>query len=287
MLEDRWLPSTLTVTSTADSGAGSLRANIAAANPGDTINFASSLNGQTIQLSSGELDITKNLTIQGPGAGLLTISGSYNPVSLTGFRAFEVDGVTATIAGLTISNGYAPPYGLGAGGGGGILNYGGDLTVNSCTIANDAAAFGGGICNEHYGTLTMNGCTLTGNQFTHREGQMGGGGLYNAYVCSATVTGCTFSGNHGPRFSGTSDADGSYGDGGGIYNGGWMTLSASTVTNNTPYKYGGGIYEDSSAHLSILNKSVVSNNHPVGDLFIHGGSVTISSDSHVGVIVHG
>src|SRR6516162_8242272 len=67
-LEDRCVPSTLTVTSTADSGPGTLRADIAAAQPGDTIVFSPSLAGQTITLTSGELVVNKSLTIQGPGA---------------------------------------------------------------------------------------------------------------------------------------------------------------------------------------------------------------------------
>ena len=75
MLERRDVPSTLTVTNNLDSAAGSLRAEVAAANPGDTINFAPSLNGQTITLSSGELLLNKSLTIDGPGAGQLAISG--------------------------------------------------------------------------------------------------------------------------------------------------------------------------------------------------------------------
>src|SRR5262245_34379656 len=65
-LEDRWVPSTLTVTTTADGGAvpGSLRTEIKAAKSGDTINFAPSLfnNGpQTITLTKGELLINNNL----------------------------------------------------------------------------------------------------------------------------------------------------------------------------------------------------------------------------------
>src|SRR5262245_1671150 len=68
-LEDRWLPSTLTVTNNLDSGPGSLRAEIAAAHAGDTIIFDPSLNGQTIALDSNELRITRSLTIRGPGAG--------------------------------------------------------------------------------------------------------------------------------------------------------------------------------------------------------------------------
>ena len=53
----RDLLSTLTVTNILDSGAGSLRAEIAAARAGDTIVFAPILDGQTITLTSGELDV--------------------------------------------------------------------------------------------------------------------------------------------------------------------------------------------------------------------------------------
>src|SRR5215469_13265088 len=75
-LEDRWLPSTLTVTSPKDHGPGTLRGEIAAAKANDVIVFSRKMDGQTITLTGGELDITKNLTIQGPGAGQLKISGN-------------------------------------------------------------------------------------------------------------------------------------------------------------------------------------------------------------------
>ncbi len=70
---------TLTVTTTADSGAGSLRDAIAAAGNGDTIQFDAALNGQTINLTSGELVIDKNITISGPGPNLLTVAKASNP----------------------------------------------------------------------------------------------------------------------------------------------------------------------------------------------------------------
>src|SRR5262249_13635348 len=76
-LEARALPSTLTVLNALDSGAGSLRDAIKNANSGDTIVFASGLNGQTITLTSGELAISKSLDIEGSGAGLLAISGNH------------------------------------------------------------------------------------------------------------------------------------------------------------------------------------------------------------------
>src|SRR5262249_51267624 len=74
-LEERALPSTLTVFNNDDSGPGSLRAAIGAAAAGDTIIFDNGLKGQTITLTGGELDITKDLTIVGLGAGKLTVSG--------------------------------------------------------------------------------------------------------------------------------------------------------------------------------------------------------------------
>src|SRR5947207_9959116 len=58
------------VTTTADGGAGSLRAAIAGAVAGETITFA--VTG-TIALTSGELLINKNLIVSGPGAGSLTV----------------------------------------------------------------------------------------------------------------------------------------------------------------------------------------------------------------------
>jgi hypothetical protein len=65
-LEERDVPTTLTVTSPLDDGsAGTLRADIITANSGDTIEFASTLAGQTIGLVQGDLFINKNLTIQG------------------------------------------------------------------------------------------------------------------------------------------------------------------------------------------------------------------------------
>src|SRR5262245_39364060 len=76
-LEDRTLLSTLTVLNNADSGAGSLRDTLAAAQSGDTIVFDPSLTRETITLSSGPLAITSNLTIDGLGADLLALSGNH------------------------------------------------------------------------------------------------------------------------------------------------------------------------------------------------------------------
>jgi hypothetical protein len=123
------VPSTLTVLNNLDSGSGSLRADIAAAHNGDTIVFAPSLDGQTITLTSGELLIKRNLTIAGPGAGNLTISGN------NASRVFEVaQKESVTLSGLTISNGAAQ-----SSEGGGILNSG-MLTVSNSTLSGNSAS---------------------------------------------------------------------------------------------------------------------------------------------------
>jgi hypothetical protein len=68
----------VTVMNINDSGAGSLREAVNSAVSGSTINFGSALMGQTITLTTGQIDITKDLTISGPGMANLTISGNNN-----------------------------------------------------------------------------------------------------------------------------------------------------------------------------------------------------------------
>jgi hypothetical protein len=93
------------VTTNADNGTGSLRQAIADACPGSTITFAKTV-VSPITLAS-ELSIDETLSIQGPGASLLTISGN-NSV-----RVFNIGSVTpavsVTLSGLTLSNGKARP----------------------------------------------------------------------------------------------------------------------------------------------------------------------------------
>src|SRR5262245_9205666 len=94
---------TITVTTINDNGSGSLRQALADAVNGDTINFNSSLNGQTITLTSGELLLDKHITISGPGANRLAVDA--NQAS----RVFRiVSGRDVTLSGMTVTNGSAP-----------------------------------------------------------------------------------------------------------------------------------------------------------------------------------
>ena len=114
MLEDRYLLST--ATNLNDAGPGSLREAIALTPAGGTVDFQPGLSG-TITLTTGELAINKDMTIVGPGAGVITVSGN------NASRVFMIEPVVnVSLSGLTIAGGRAPN-------GGGISNAGGMLTV--------------------------------------------------------------------------------------------------------------------------------------------------------------
>jgi hypothetical protein len=148
------------VTNDGDSGAGTLRQAVIDACAGSTITFANNVTGP-IFLQDGQITIDKHLTIQGPGADVLTVQ-NVAPRSATS-RVFLVNpGVTTTIAGLTITGGNNP------GGGGGIFNNGA-LTVTNSTISNNTAGNfegtigGGGIYNNNDGTVILTNSTITNN----------------------------------------------------------------------------------------------------------------------------
>jgi hypothetical protein len=143
-LEERALLSTLTVTNDADSGTGSLRAAIAAVNSGDTIKFAPSAFG-TITLTSGSLVVPNiDLSIDGPGANKLTISGNDT------YTVFELGVVpygtqtpsSMTISGLTIANGNASTNDIGGSGGG--IAEAVNLTLADSVLENNQAPTGSG-----------------------------------------------------------------------------------------------------------------------------------------------
>jgi len=135
---------TFTVTINGDSGPGSLRQAIADADldpDADTIVFdATTLMGQTITLTSGELLISSALAIAGD------IDGNGTPdITVSGNHASRVFAISAsgdaTLNGLVIRDGNA---GLG----GGIFNNAGTVTLSNVTLSGNTASFGGGIENS-------------------------------------------------------------------------------------------------------------------------------------------
>ena len=150
-LTTRTLAANFTVTNTNDAGAGSLRQAILDANAAagaDTITFAANVTG-TINLATALPNISDELTINGPGAGLLNERRN----AVANFRIFTIlANRTVVINGLTISNGNDND-------GGGIQNSG-LLTINLCVITDNTAGGNGGGGIANFGTLTVDNCTF-------------------------------------------------------------------------------------------------------------------------------
>jgi hypothetical protein len=211
VLEDRTVPSTFTVMNLNDSGPGSLRAEVAAANanPGaDTIVFAPGLHG-TIGLTSGELLIAGSLTINGLGASRLAVSGN------NASRVFEITpGFDVSINGLTVTHGYTDV-------GAGILSEGSNLTLSADVLSQNVALFDTGLSCE-FGNLTITGCTISGNLSRYSVGAGGGGiGFDNG---TATISNSTFSGNQAVGYG-----SGAEGRGGGAD----FVFCTATISNCT------------------------------------------------------
>lgn len=253
VLEERRLLSALTVMNNLDSGAGSLRAVVAAARSGDTIVFAPALLGSTISLTGGELLINRNLTIAGPTAGNLTVSGAYKS------RVFEVaKGKSFTLGGLTIIDG-------GASQGGAIFNRG-TLAVGVCTFSGNLAV---GIYNAT-GTATVDGCTFADNTAT-----VGGAAIVNDGPATLTLSNSTLKDNAVGSSGGAVNNSGTLNVinsnlsgnsaqyGGSIYNVGSMTISGSAISNNTASLNGAAIYGANSyfnsGTLNVIGCSLLNN----------------------------
>jgi hypothetical protein len=250
-----------TVTSAGDSGSGSLRAVIAAAGSGDTVDFDSSLEGQTIHLTSGAIGIDKSLTIEGPGASDLTIDAGHNSQI------------------LTVTNG--------------------SLSISGLTLADGAALEeGGAIYTESTDSLTISDCMFTGNTAGGAGGsadgsnQGHGGAIFVSRSSDATsISDSTFTGNTAGGSGGTGFQSG-LGSGGAIWDGSSESLavSDSTFTGNAAGGNGdgggqsgngaGGAIQKSGGLSLIVSHSEFADNTAGGT----GGSETYSGNGHGGAI---
>jgi len=257
--------STLTVDTLTDEADGScidgdcsLRDAVAAAINNDTITF--SVNG-TLTLTLGQISINKDITIQGPGANKMTVSGNdASRVFRVGFPA------TVTISGLTISHGYVVDDQ-----GGGVLVYNANLyldqVVVSDSVADAASGYprGGGVGADSSAFLS-----ITNSSILNNKTNWAGGGVSTMNNSSLVMKNVLVDNNDlvGPNAN----------SGGGISienHGPTLTLENLTVTNNTSVSDGGGLYIDSPGTIS---RSVFAQNTAVnlGGGIDNGSSLTVS-----------
>ncbi|MCL4433930.1 MAG: IPT/TIG domain-containing protein, partial [Actinobacteria bacterium] len=197
-----------------------------------------------------------SLTIEGSGTGSdssadSVLNGDNSGTTFTDSVSFSV-----TLENLTVTGGNS------GGNGGGILNYGGTMTVTDSTISGNSASDGGGILN-YGGTMTVTDSTISGNSAS--DG--GGGGIYD-FGGTMTVADSTISGN-------------SASDGGGILNyDGTMTVTDSTISGNSASD-GGGIlnYDDT---MTVTDSTISGNSAGASDgggILNYGGTMTVTDST--------
>jgi hypothetical protein len=284
--------SIITVMSTADSGQGSFREAIALAQAGDTIQFDPTLANQTITLTSGQLTVNKNLTIDGVGAAGLTISG--NNMS----RVFDVVSNSFTLRNLTVANGKTTGVGEDSAGAGIRTASGTSLIVENSLFQNNSAngTGGGAIFAGFRSTNTIIGSQFIGNSSAGNDAldksERGGGAIAVKSESQLTVTGSQFTNNTGINggaintlLSGLkversiftnndSTPGGAFGPhtkgyGGAIYadgaSGKGIEISGSRFDGNRGAGQGGGLFLFGYADKITLSDSTIINNEVIKD----------------------
>jgi CSLREA domain-containing protein len=245
---------TFTVNNTNDSGAGSLRqaildANDEGANPGaDTID-ATGVTGN-ITLTSGELAISSDITINGPTGGTLTVSGN------NASRVFNITTGTVALNDLTITGGNADL-------GGGIEKDGtGDLTLTDMTFSSNTTTGGGGALYVIAGHVTATNCSFTGNSSNFA------GAIYSAGTLDLGT--CTISNNTAAV------------QGGALFNDGTATIDLSTIDTNSTTgpggaNEGGGLFNSTGHDLTVTNSTISNNQSDFGGGVENFGTVSFTN----------
>ena len=258
----------------------SLRDAILAANaaPGSTIVFTG-LNG-TYTLTSALPAITVNMTLTGPGAGLLTISGAGTIPAFT--ITAGTTAMTVTMSGMTVANtanGF-PPYGYGSGlfiaqpGTGGTIA----VNVNSMVFSGNSAVSGGSaitIDAFNQGTVNVTNSTFSGNT---TAGQ--GGAIYNNGTLLVNDSSFLFN-------TATTQASAIVSVTNGVAGSGVATINESTFANNTVTGHATGYAAVYSAGTLTVANSTFSGNTTTtsggastglaGSIYIDSGTLTLQN----------
>ena len=224
------------VTNTNERGEGSLRqaienANLLGGSP--TITFDPAVTG-TIAFTStnNQIDIFNEMTIQGPGANVLSVSGgnlsrvfgintngTVNLFGLTirdgrtfsgGGAGIRIDNGTVNVAACAIVSNDASLPGQGDQVGGGIYNAGGVLTVRDSTIANNVSSDSGGGIQSGTSQISFNTVTILNSTIANnRTSTTGYGGGVSTSYHSLQLTNCTVVGNSANYGGNLADSGGS------------------------------------------------------------------------------
>jgi hypothetical protein len=268
------------VTSTADSGAGSLRSVVACAAADAKITFSAAtfLFPRTITLTTGEIPVDKKLHIQGPGQGLLTITTAGASRIFHASAALRITGMTLREGRTSASGGAVfasastdEPVDVtmsdvailaSSADRGGALYATGAVTIeDSLIMSNSAAGDYGGFYAE--GSLALSNSLVTSNS----AGGLAGGFtvLGPALITNSVIAANQARDSYGGFYVGdtaslintqvlTNSTDRDYG---GFYIGSYATISGSLIAANSAQMSFGGFYV--TYELSMTNSQVMFN----------------------------
>jgi hypothetical protein len=273
-----------TVINLNDSGAGSLRQAITDANAaGGTSTITFTVTG-TINLLSFLPTVSGNLSINGPGANLLTVKRDN---AMTGTLAIFVisSSGTVTLSGLTISN---------ANQSNGIvhISISGTLNITDCVISGNQSgiAGGAGLYTISGGTINITNSTFSGNSASGGEG----GAIRHDSSAIININGCTFSANSAVNLAcihnnsnGTINitntlitGNTTIHEGGAIGNaraGGTVTVTGCTITNNVANGSGGAIINYNAGIVTVTDTTIANNTAGFGTVMnLLNGTVNIA-----------
>lgn len=248
---------TILVTNTADAGVGSLRTAIATAVAGDTIAFDPSLAGQTIALTSGQIDIIpgKNLTIDGSAAPNLTISGS-NLSRIFHLQANVAISTSLTVRNLSLTNAYT------SGQGGAILTTDeAQLTIDRVSFRNNVADQGGGAIFANWRTnLFVSNSRFENNVAVAGNNERGAGAIAFVSPGILQVRNSDFVNNQGINGAAINSLNGKLT----IENSNFLNNNTTAATfasfdpngNNFLRGYGGAVYTDRASSTSETSGTI-------------------------------
>lgn len=242
----------------------------------DDIVFNSAITG-TIVLTGGQLPIDSAMSIQGPGADVLRVSGDANSNGLADAgdsRVARIDTDIAgapydavSISGLTLTEGYSGGFD-----GGAVYSYHSDVTFDRVAVVNSTVGVsdeGGGLAHDG-GDLA-----ITDSAFRDNYSEEQGGGVYvdggaNLQAQTVVVRNTTMAQNIAE-------------DGGGLYiqdDVDGALIASSTFFDNDVEDEGGGIGIDGTdVSVPVIQNSTVSGNRADDE----GGGIEIGEYSDLGV----
>ena len=195
--------------------------------------------------STGDLDVTDELTITGAGARATIVAGGPAPFD---DRIFDNQpGAKTTIGGLSIVGGKSTFVG-------GVYNRG-DLKLEWVAVKNNTTSNDGGGIYGNGGSLSITNSTVSGNS------AMVAGGL-RQNDGTATIVNSTITGNKADQFGGGIVAVGSV-----------INVRNSTITSNDSGRLGGGILTTIGATVLVKNTIVAGNSIDNCDTAQLGGAI--------------